>query len=188
MDQIIIGTSRGLEMEMDENDMISNQPDLVAIGKKHNVPEDRLVRGVIFAEYIVNGENATNAYIYAFQCDKQKAQMSSANFRNSKWVQELIQYFRPDENTLYFGEIRQIIRKGMAIIDDPTSEDKDVISAMNALAKYVKVNKSSNDKEEELSSDATKLMTKLIDGISELSKNNKMIDGDGQIIDVPILQ
>ena len=108
---------------MTENDMISNQPDLEIIMDKHDVPKERFVRGVIFAEYIVNGENANNAYSWAFECDKREASTKSTNLRNSKWVQELILYFKPDENTLYFGEIRQIIRKGCLLYTSPSPRD-----------------------------------------------------------------
>lgn len=173
---------------MNENEMISSQPNLEIIMEKHDIDKERFVRGVIFAEYVVNGESANNAYTRAFECTRKEASTKSANFRNSKWIQELIIYFRPDENTLYFGEIRQIIRKGMNIIDDPLSEPKDIISAMNALSKYIKVNNTSQQEENILASDATKLMTGLIKGMEELANSNKMISGDGAIIDVPILR
>ena len=173
---------------MNELETLSSQPELIAIQEKHNIDEERFVRGVIFAEYIVNGESANSAYIYAFDCEKKQASMKSANLRGSKWIQELILYFKPDENTLYFGEIRQIIRKGMAIIDNPNSEDKDVISAMNALAKYVKVSKAARENEDTSISDATTLIAGLMDGIAALSNNDKMIDKHGTIVDVPILE
>ena len=173
---------------MNEIEILSSQPELLAVKEKHNIEEERFVRGVIFAEYIVNGESANNAYVYAFNCSKSEASTKSTNLRNTKWIQELIVYFKPDENTLYFGEIRQIIRKGMGIIDDPMSEAKDVICAMNALAKYVKVSKAARENEDTSISDATQLMTTLISGIAELSQQGKMIDGDGEIIDVPLLK
>ena len=127
---------------MNEIEALSTQPELMAVREKHDIDEERFVRGVIFAEYIVNGESANQAYVYAFQCTAKEASTKSANLRGTKWVQELILYFKPDENTLYFGEIRQIIRKGMAIVDDPMAENTEVIAAMNALAKYVKISKS----------------------------------------------
>ena len=173
---------------MNELETLSSQPELIAIKEKHNIDEERFVRGVIFAEYIVNGESANNAYIYAFDCERKQASMKSANLRGSKWIQDLILYFKPDENTLYFGEIRQIIRKGMAIVDNPNSEDKDVISAMNALAKYVKVSKAARENEDTSISDATTLIAGLMDGIAALSNNDKMIDKYGAIVDVPILE
>jgi len=173
---------------MNELDTISSQPELLTIRDKYNVNEERFVRGVIFAEYIVNGESANTAYKYAFEVDSQEAKKYSANLRNTKWIQELILYFKPDENTLYFGEIRQIIRKLMAIIDNPVSEDKDIISAANALAKYVKVSRQNKDNEENVISDATKLISGLVKGIEQLSEQNKMIGPNGQIIDVPILE
>ena len=173
---------------MNEIETLSSQPELIAIKEKHNVEEERFVRGVIFAEYIVNGDSANSAYTYAFDCTKKEASMKSANLRGTKWVQELILYFKPDENTLYFGEIRQIIRKGMAIIDNPMSEDKDVISAMNALAKYVKVSKAARENEDTSISDATALIAGLMEGIASLSSDDKMIDKHGKIIDVPILE
>ena len=173
---------------MNELETLSSQPELIAIKEKHNVEEERFVRGVIFAEYIVNGESANNAYTYAFECTPKEASTKSSNLRNTKWVQELIMYFRPDENTLYFGEIRQIIRKGMAIIDNPMSEDKDVISAMNALAKYVKISKAAKENEDTSISDATQMIAGLMEGIAALSDVDKMINKHGQIIDVPILE
>ena len=173
---------------MNELDTLSSQPELIAIKEKHNIQDERFVRGVIFSEYIVNGESANTAYTYAFEVDRKEAAKYSANLRNSKWIQELILYFRPDENTLYFGEIRQIIRKGMAIIDNPMSEDKDVISAMNALAKYVKVSKSVKDHEDSSISDATQMIAGLMEGIAQLADKDKMIDKHGKIIDVPILE
>ena len=173
---------------MNELETLSTQPELIAIKERHNIEEERFVRGVIFAEYIVNGESANKAYMYAFECDMNVAKTRSANLRNTKWVQELIMYFKPDENTLYFGEIRQIIRKGMSIIDDPMSEQKDVIAAMNALAKYVKVSKVAKENEDTSISDATQLIAGLMDGIAALSNQDKMIDKHGKIIDVPILE
>lgn len=172
---------------MNENDMISNQPELELIMDKHGIEKERFVRGVIFAEYIVNGENATNSYMWAFECDKNEARMKSTNLRNAKWVQELIIYFKPDENTLYFGEIRRIIRVGMEIIDS-AEEDKDRIAAMNALAKYVKVGKQTQDIDDKTISDSTKMIAGLMDGIAELANKDKMINKHGNIIDVPILE
>ncbi len=174
--------------DCNEMETLSSQPELVAIKDKHGIDEERFVRGVIFSEYIVNGESANNAYVYAFDCERKEATMKSTNLRNTKWVQELIMYFKPDENTLYFGEIRQIIRKGMAIIDNPMSEDKDVISAMNALAKYVKVSKAARENEDTSISDATQMIAGLMEGIASLSNNDKMIGAHGKIIDVPILE
>ena len=173
---------------MNEIQLLSTQPELIIIRDKHNIEEERFVRGVIFAEYIVNGENATNAYMYAFECDKKLAQMNSSNLRNAKWVQDLIMYFRPDENTLYFGEIRQIIRKGMQIVDDPMSEPKDVVSAINALAKYIKVSKQTTDAESNVVSDAAQMIAGLMEGIGQIVEQNKMVDKHGNIIDVPILE
>jgi hypothetical protein len=173
---------------MNELETLSSQPELLAIRDKHKIDEERFVRGVIFAEYIVNGESANKAYTYAFECDMATARTRSANLRNSRWIQELILYFKPDENTLYFGEIRQIIRKGMEIIDNPMSEPKDVVAAMNALAKYVKVSKSVKDNEDTSISDATKLISGLMEGIAQLSNQDKMIGPNGKIIDVPILE
>ncbi len=173
---------------MNEIETLSNQPELIAIKDKHNIEEERFVRGVIFAEYIVNGESANSAYVYAFDCDRSEATSRSANLRNKKWIQDLINFFKPDENTLYFGEIRQIIRKGMAIVDDPMSESKDVIAAINALAKYVKVSKANRENEDTSISDATALITGLMEGIASLSSSDKMINQKGKIIDVPILE
>ncbi len=173
---------------MKENQMLENRPDLEKIRERHNIDKERFIRGIIFAEFIVNGENGTNSYKWAFDCDEMTARMNAGTLRNTKWVQDLIINLRPDENTLYFGEIRQIIRKGMAIIDNPNAEDKDIISAMNALAKYVKVSKVVLNDEEKMVSDATKLMTGLIKGIEHLSRDNKMINEDGNIIDVPVLE
>ena len=173
---------------MHEEETLSSQPELLAIRDRHGIDDKRFVQGVIFAEYIVNGESANTAYSYAFQCERKEASTKSANLRGTRWVQELILYFKPDENTLYFGEIRQIIRKGMSIIDNPMSEDKDVISAMNALAKYVKVSKAARENEDTSLSDATKLISGLMEGIASLSNNDKMIGPGGNIIDVPILK
>ena len=173
---------------MNDIETLSSQPELLAIKDKHGIDEERFVRGVIFSEYIVNGESANNAYVYAFDCEPREASTKSANLRRTKWVEELILYFKPDENTLYFGEIRQIIRKGMSIIDNPMSEDKDVISAMNALAKYVKVSKAARENEDTSISDATQLISGLMEGIAALSSGNKMIGPGGDIIDVPILK
>ncbi len=173
---------------MNESQILENKPELKKIQERHNIDKERFVRGVIFAEFIVNGENGTNSYKWAFDCDEMTARMNAGTLRNTKWVQDLIINLRPDENTLYFGEIRQIIRKGMAIIDNPNAEDKDIISAMNALAKYVKVSKPIVNEEELIASDAVKLITGLVSGIERLVGEEKMIDKHGTIIDVPVLE
>lgn len=173
---------------MHENQMLESRPELEKIRDRHNIDKERFIRGIIFAEFIVQGENGTNSYKWAFDCSESIARSNAGTLRNTKWIQDLILTLRPDENTLYFGEIRQIIRKGMTIIDNPYSEDKDVISAMNALAKYVKVSKATVTEDEVVASDAVKLITGLVQGIEDLANSNKMIDKHGTIIDVPVLK
>lgn len=172
---------------MEEKQMLESRPELQKIRERYNIDKERFIRGVIFAEFIVQGENGTNSYKWAFEVDDVVARMNAGTLRTTKWVQELIKELRPDENTLYFGEIRQIIRRGMKIIDNPNSEDKDVISAMNALAKYVKVYKPEMNAEEVIQNDAVKLIGGLVKGIENLVGENKMINKYGDIIDVPVL-
>jgi len=169
-------------------EMICNDSDLLAIQSKFNIDEERFVQGVIFAENIVRGESANNSYALAFDCELKEANTKSSNLRNSKWIQEIIKYIKPDQETLYFGEIRQIIRKGMEIIDNPYSEVKDKVAAMNALAKYIKTQTNKNQNEQAKISDSGKLIVELMKGIAELGLNDKMIGRDGTIIDVPILE
>ncbi len=164
------------------------RPELEQMRERHNIDKERFIKGIIFAEFIIQGENGTNSYKWAFQCDEQSARMNASTLRNTKWMQDLIVNLRPDDNTLYFGEIRQIIRKGMAIIDNPNSEDKDIISAMNALAKYVKISKPVIHVDEVAANDAMKAIGNLVQGIAQLSEAGKMIDKHGTIIDVPVLE
>jgi len=173
---------------MDENDFIKNYPQLEYMMEKHGIDKRRFVAGIIFAEMIVNGETQTNAYMYAFGTDKDKARQNASRFRLAQWVQELILFFKPDDKTLYFGETRQIIRKLMFIIDDWNAENKDKIAAANALAKYIKAPVKKEESDEKNVSDAQQMIAGLMDGILKLSNSDKMINKHGEIIDVPVLK
>jgi hypothetical protein len=170
-----------------ENNFLEAYGHLQIIREKNNIDKERFLRGVIFAENIIQGFSANKAYQIAFQVNGEEARKYSSRFRNTKWVQELIKEMKPEEDTLYFGEVRAIIQRGMKIITNPESEDKDVTAAMNALAKYVKP-PTKRDNEEHTINETAKLVGTLMEGVNTLVQNNKMVSGDGQIIDIPVLE
>lgn len=167
--------------------IISNNPELLNMMEKSGIDRERYIRGIIFAENIVNGENANDSYSYAFEVSKEEAKKYSANLRKAKWIEEIILFLKPSEEALYFGETRAIIRRLMKIIDN-SEDEKEVISAARALHPYINNRKNSKSEELEVIQEGKDLIQTLIDSAKQLASENKMITPSGEIIDVPILK
>ena len=170
---------------------IENKEELVAIQRRFNIPEDRFVKGVLFAHYITEGDNKTVAYQKVTGCDKDKARQNSGSLFKGKWIQELIRFMTPDDNTLYIGDIKTIIATGMDIILDKGSSAREKTDAIKALQPYIKYQNSKSEQEvSKASSDleALSFMSKVIEATKELSNKGKMVASNGEIIDVELIE
>lgn len=160
--------------------------DLEMIRKKFAVTEERFPLAVTFAELIVGGMSRKKAYEQAYGVDKDTAiSRASSQFR-TKYVQELIRYLRPDDDTLYIGEIKTIIQRGMEIVRDRRSSPREVTEAMKALQPYIKAEQKLQldvSVEHELKP-ADMVMARMQEQIAHLTANGKMVDQAGEIIDV----
>jgi hypothetical protein len=164
---------------------------LIAI-RKHftKVEPEMFAKGEVFASLIAQGGNKTKCYQEAFDCTKEQAQVRAGAFFNRKWVQELIRYFKPDEDLLYIGDIEQIRKTAMTIITDTRKDDKIKIEAMKALQPYIKQEQKAQQLQLSLddASSVGNLIGGLVEGIKQLSSQGKMIDKTGEIIDVKVLE
>ena len=168
---------------------IEHKEELVAIQRKFNIPEDRFVKGVLFAHYITEGDNKTVAYQKVTGCDKDKARQNSGSLFKGKWIQDLIWFMTPDDNTLYIGDIKTIIATGMDIINDKGSSAREKTEAMKALQPYIKQAKLALEIEENIKvSMGESTVTKIDTQLKQLVGFGKMVNEDGDIIDVDYIE
>jgi len=155
------------------------------------IKDEMFAKGVKFASLVAEGSNRTQAMMDSWDIDKASARSKAGEFFRRKWIQELIRYFKPDEETLYIGEIESIIKTGMEMIKDPRRDDRVKIEAMKALQPYIKVAVTKQESEitvkHEISAGDVK-MTKMTDAIAQLTNSGKMIDETGSVIDVEFVQ
>ena len=168
---------------------IENKEELIAIQRRFNIPEDRFVKGVLFAHYITEGDNKTVAYQKVTGCDKDKARQNSGSLFKGKWIQELIRFMTPDDNTLYIGDIKTIIATGMEIINDKGSSAREKTDAMKALQPYIKQAKLALEIEENIKvSMGESTVTKIDSQLKQLVGLGKMVSEDGEIVDVQYIE
>ena len=168
---------------------IENKEELVAIQRRFNIPEDRFVKGVLFAHYITEGDNKTVAYQKVTGCNKDKARQNSGSLFKGKWIQELIRFMTPDDNTLYIGDIKTIIATGMDIINDKGSSAREKTDAMKALQPYIKQAKLALEIEENIKvSMGESTVTKIDSQLKHLVGLGKMVREDGEIVDVQYIE
>lgn len=165
-----------------------DKEDLILIKQRLNVDEEKFWKGVHYAQRIQDGLKQNAAYAEAFGVDAKEASKTSSQFHRGKWVQELIRFFRPDEETLYIGEIKTIIAKGMEMIKDPRSSNREKTEAMKALQPYIKAEKAAEQINiEELNVVATSgetIVQTLDQKLQAIADDGKMVDENGDIIDV----
>jgi len=165
--------------------------ELQAIRKYFNVDEEMFSKGYSFAQLVIDGNSAVKSYEQAFGVEKALASSRANGFLQRKWVRELVRSIKVDDDTLYIGEVKKIIQRGMQIINNPKGSNRDVTEAMKALQPYIKQQTQRVEADIKIT-DANKpldaVMDKIQDGIKLLQTNGKMINQEGQIIDVePIL-
>ena len=103
--------------------------ELELIRTRFGIKEDRFRNAIVFAELIVSGMSRKKAYEQAYDADKNTAISRASGTFRAKYVQELIRYLRPDDDTLYIGEIKTIIQRGMEIVRDRRSSPREVTEA-----------------------------------------------------------
>lgn len=168
---------------------IDDNKDLEQIRTKFRIDEDRFQYGVRFASLIVDGVSSKRAYEEVFQVDKEKAISNASSFHRAKWIQELIRYMRPNDDTLYIGEVKTIIQRGMEIIRDRRSSAREVTEAMKALQPYIKQEQLKIDLQlDKETSDGIATIANVMEGIKQLSNTNKMIGKSGEIVEVELLE
>lgn len=165
-----------------------DKQDLELIRNRFRIDEDRFKFGVTFASLIVDGVSSKRAYEQTFNVDKEKAISNASSFHRAKWIQELIRFMRPNDDTLYIGEVKTIIQRGMEIIRDRRSSPREVTEAMKALQPYIKQEQLKIDLNmDKETSDGLTTIANVMQGINSLSLNNKMVGKSGDIIEVELM-
>lgn len=177
---------------MDKKDLVEADSqmnaDLEAFRLAFNIEQERFYKGYAYCEQVIAGGVKSKIYADVFEVPIEKARQSSSQFHNSRWIQELILFLRPNEHTLYFGERKRIIQAGMHIIDDPQASRRDKIEAMKALQPYIKAEIQKNDEEEKQSSIGAETAKGITEQVEKLSGMGKMVDENGEIIDVTLIE
>ena len=162
---------------------------LEAFRKQFNITDiDRFNKAVVFCEQILDGGVKSKVYAEVFGVTIEKARTLSSQFHRAKWVQELLLFLRPDEQSLYFGERKRIIQAGMNIIDDPTASHRDKTEAMKALQPYIKQEKIEQEMTMKVESLGESISDSITSKLEDLAERGKMIDDKGNIIDVMVIE
>lgn len=171
--------------------LLDDKEELEVLRSKFKIEEERFVQGIMFVDEILKGNKPTASYINTFNVDKETARRQASGFHRSKWIQELIKYLRPDDQSLYIGEIKAIIARGMEIVNNPRSSNSEITGVMKALAPYIKAQEMKQINELNLTVNQTEgsnASQKLNDNIKLLAQSGKMVDKDGEIIDVTVIE
>ena len=178
------------EIEEQYQLLLEDKDALKQIRQKFNIPEDRFINGLTYVGHTLDGTmSKTKAYALAFKKSSEEAGKVSAQFHRAKWIQELILYMRPEDNSLYLSEIKRIIGTNMGIINDKASTAREKIDATKALQPYIKAEKKMiefNYNSEETTGQS--LVNQLQSKIDILIGAGKMINENGDIINVELIE
>ncbi len=164
------------------------QEDFNLIKKKFGIKDDSFEQGIIFAQLVVDGMSRKKAYEQTFNVDKDNAQANASSYFRRKWIQELIRYLTPNDSTLYIGEIKTIIDRGMSIIRDGRASNREVTEAMKALQPYLKQEQVKLALELDASvGEGIGAIQSLMQGINAITEQRKMIGNNGEIVDVELI-
>lgn len=165
--------------------LLEDKDSLEVIRKRFNVEEVKFQKGLEFVQLVMDGTSKNKSYVEVFKVDTETAKKVSSQFHRGKWIQALIAYLRPDEDSLYFGEIKAIIAKGMEIVNNPRSSAREKTEAMKALQPYIKAEHAKIEIDVNVATTTgDSIVTQLTDKIAMLSHAGKMVDESGEIIDV----
>ena len=141
------------------------------------------------ADLYMQGSSKSKAYMTASQCTQEEASKNSGSVFRGKCIQKIIRAINPDEDTLYIGEVKEIIRQGMAVIVSTKASARDKAEMARAMAPYIKAEKSRIKDEDEANSEGDSLikMVNIVAAVNALAKSGKMVDQNQEIIDVEFL-
>ena len=170
--------------------LLEDKQALKAVRAKFNIEESRFIKGLEYVGLTLDGTmSKTKAYATAFKVEGSEAAKISAQFHRSKWIQELIMYLRPADDSLYLSEIKRIIGVNMSIINDNTSTAREKIDATKALQPFIKAEKKMLDlTEAQADSLGSSIVSKINTGIKALAAAGKMVNENGEIIDVELIE
>ena len=164
---------------------IENQAELEVIRRKFNIEEKRFWKGVNFVNYILEGYSKVKAYEAVSGCDTNTARKNAGSLHRAKWIQEVQRFLTPDENTLYTGEIKDIINANMAIIRDRGSSPREIAECTKALQPFIKIAKMELQIENEITvSQGQSTVERLNEQLKQLAGMGKMVSDTKDIIDV----
>jgi len=169
--------------------LLEDKEALNVIRTRFNVKEDRFDKGLVFVQKILDGMSKNKAYVEAFGVSIDKAKTLSSQLHRGKWIQELIKYLRPNEDSLYFGETKRIIGRGMEIINNPKSSNREVTEAIKALQPFIKAEKQRLEVDVSIADNTgDSIVTQLNDKIAMLADAGKMVNEAGEIVDVELIE
>ncbi len=172
--------------------LLDDKEALKEIRAKFGIDEPRFIIGLEYVGLTLDATmSKTKAYATAFKVPKETAAKVSSQFHRAKWVQELIAYLRPKDNSLYLSEIKRIIGTGMEIVNDPEASHRNKVDAMKALQPYIKAEKLAGQiPEGALMADTTGMtvVNQLAEKINILVQAGKMVNEQGDVVDVCLVQ
>jgi len=160
--------------------------EILNIQSKYGIDKERFVKGMSFAEMIVDGSKINEAYRISFGVAQEAASRASNNLFRTKWIQELILYLRIDPEVQYHSMKQEVIETNLRMVRNVHEESKDRIGASNALAKYI-IPPASKEQVDDKAGTAELVVGKLLDKVAELAAKGQMVTPAGEIIDVKVL-
>lgn len=169
--------------------LLEDKEALEVLRKRFNIDDVRFYLGLTYVQNILNGETKNKAYVLAFNVDTETAKKVSSQFHRGKWIQALISYLRPEEDSLYFGEIKSVIAANMRVIKDSRSSPREVAECTKAVQPFIKAERLRLEVEVDVTdTTGASIVSQLTDKIAHLAKAGKMVGEDGGIIDVVAIE
>jgi len=170
--------------------LLDDKEALRQIRQKFNIEEGRFLKGLTYVGLTLDGTmSKTKAYATAFDAKAEEASKVSSQFHRAKWIQELLLYMRPEDNSLYLSEIKRIIGTNMAIINDKTATHREKIDATKALQPYIKAEKKIMEMNySQADTTGQSLVAQLGAKIDLLVNAGYMVNEEGNIVDVGIIE
>ena len=159
---------------------------ILSIQSKYGIDDARFIKGLSFAEALVDGEKANNAYALVFGVSSDEASTKSANMKRSKWVQELVMFLKVPEEIKYIDHKAALIEENMQIAMSSVEETSDKINASKAV--HAMISQESKARvEAEQANETLQIVGDLMKSIANISGQGKMISPKGDIIDLKVL-
>ncbi len=168
------------EMEMLSSTILDDMSDIQARYKVHS---DRFAEGIEFALACTTEKSSTKAFRLVFGADKSSTQ--ARRFLALEWVGQIVKRFAAKDFITYYATRSRLLEEMASMAMDGEVSAKVRVEAASLFLTQTKMpDNVAVDITIDVTDEARQSLDRLFEGLSALSKENKMITASGEVIDV----